>query len=158
MSDPVRLDEPLVAQVMTIYGPCALLRLYDDSHMQFEPSAASRVVLLNLGPAHILLESVALGWFDGHSDRSTYFPFGTVIVPGEGKDLLGVEALPEIMTSMGSPLVPGLPGSARAFRLHARVAVPGEVIDVRLIVKPLAVEADGSGYFGTVVDSTGTSP
>ena len=156
MSDPVRLDEPLVAQVMAMYGPCALLRLYDDAHLQLEPSAASRVVLLNLGPAHVLLESVVLGWYDGHGDRTTYFPFGTVIVPGEGKDLLGVEALPEIMTLMGSPPVSGFRDSARAFRLHARVAVPGDVIDVRLIVKPLAVEADGRGYFGTVVDSTWT--
>ncbi|GHF37057.1 hypothetical protein HNQ07_001243 [Deinococcus metalli] len=149
---PRPLDEPLIAQVMNVYGPCTLLRLYDDTHLQLEPSAASRLVLLNLGPAHVLLESVTLGWFDGGTDRTTYFPFGTVIVPGEGKDLLSVDALPEIMALMGSPLLPGLPGASRAFRVLARVVVPGEILTVAMIVKPLAVAPDGSGYFGVVVD------
>lgn len=150
---PAVLSDPLAAQVMQMYGSCAVLRLYQDDHLQREPSAASRVVLLNLGPAHALLESVTLEWFDGVGDRTTYFPFGTLIVPGDGKDLLSVEALPDIMALMGSPVVPGLPSTARAFRLHARVAVPGTVLDVRLIVKPLSVLTDGQGFFGVVVDT-----
>ncbi|WP_412030098.1 hypothetical protein [Deinococcus yunweiensis] len=151
MTEPVRmLSDPLVAQIMQMYGSCALLRLYHDEHLREEPSAASRVVLLNLGPAHALLESVTLGWFDGAIDQTTYFPFGTVIVPGEGKDLLSTDALPEVMSLMGDPVMSNVRATSRAFRLHARVAIPTAVLDVHLIVKPLAISVDGGGYFGVV--------
>ncbi|MFC6660067.1 hypothetical protein [Deinococcus multiflagellatus] len=139
----------MAQQVMEVFGPCAVLRSYRDADVRREPTASLDVRLLNLGPGFLWIESAMATWAVGGQQEHSYLPLAERIEPGAGLVVMTPGTVEGVLKAGGRAVQMGRTQAVPATRMTYRVAVPGQVLEIKLLFKPLA---GLSGAFGVLID------